>query len=352
MQLLEYQAKALLNDAGATVPTGFVVRTQDTLGELPFAFPAVVKSQVPAGGRGKLGGVKLVRTQDELENNRRSIERLEIKGYLPESILVEQALAIERELYLSLRINRDLRRIEWIASKEGGVEIESQGKNIFVIPHDEKDAPAQLAKLFAVNEDELTLLMLSLVRCFFDNDLLLLEINPLVVTKSGELICADAKVMVDDNARFRHDDFEWPEPEHIKPLGGTIGVIANGAGMAMSTMDTIFTAGAKPANFLDIGGGTGEDVFVKNLKEINELPGVTSIIVNIFAGITRCDDIARGIIAAKKQISGLVPLFIRLEGTNRDEAAELLQEADIELQPSLRSCIDLALAAEKNERAR
>ena len=344
MQLLEYQAKALLQDAGATIPSGFVVRQQDTLGDLPFPFPAVVKSQVPVGGRGKLGGVKLVRTQEELEKVRLEIENLEIKGHKPSALLIEQALEIKRELYLSLRINRDLRRVEYLVSAEGGIDIESAAGSITIIPLDEVNYAHRIAQLLEVKENDLAELLSQLERCFNDNDLLLLEVNPLVVTKQGELICADAKIMVDDNARFRRADFDWPKPEHIKPLGGTIGVIANGAGMAMSTMDTIFAAGAHPANFLDIGGGTGEDVFVKNLKEITELPGVTSIIVNIFAGITRCDDIARGIIAAKKQIPGLVPLFIRLEGTNKDGAAELLRHADIQLQPNLRTCIELALA--------
>lgn len=346
MQLLEYQAKTLLTNAGVTIPTGFVARPEDTLGELPFSFPAVVKSQVPVGGRGKLGGVKLVNSQNELETTRRDIENLEIKGHKPSAILIEQALDIDRELYLSLRVNRDLRRVEWLVSKEGGVEIESHGDGVLILPKDDIDVPKRIAELFNIHETQIGELLTSLERCFFDNDLLLLEVNPLVVTKTGELICADAKITVDDNSRYRHKEFDWPEPEAIKPLGGTIGVIANGAGMAMSTMDTIFAAGARPANFLDIGGGTGEDVFVKNLKEITELPGVTSIIVNIFAGITRCDDIARGIIAAKEQLPNLVPLFIRLEGTNRDQAAKLLSDAGIEMQPSLQACIELALKEE------
>lgn len=349
MQLLEYQAKSLLASSDAAVPTGFVVRKNDSLGKLPFSFPAVVKSQVPVGGRGKLGGVKLVNTQKELETERLRIQSLEIKGYLPSAVLIEQALEINKEFYLALRVNRDMRQVEWLASTEGGIEIESHSQGVSIVPYSAPTATERLAQLFGVSTPLLTELVHSLERCFFDNDLLLLEVNPLVVTKQGELVCADAKVMVDDNSQFRHEDLSWPEPEHIKPLGGSIGVIANGAGMAMSTMDTIFAAGAKPANFLDIGGGTGEDVFVKNLKEITELPGVTSIIVNIFAGITRCDDIARGIIAAKAQIPGLVPLFIRLEGTNRDEAAKLLQDAGIELQPSLKACIDLALQLKELE---
>lgn len=352
MQLLEYQAKTLLSDAGAAIPTGFVVRPEDTLGELPFPFPAVVKSQVPVGGRGKLGGVKVVNSQDELEITRRDIETLEIKGHTPSAVLIERALDIDRELYLSLRVNRDLRRVEWLASKDGGIDIESTTDGVVVLRQDSPNVVQKLTELFAIDAAPLAELLTSLERCFFDNDLLLLEVNPLAVIlrqdspNVADLVCADAKITVDDNSRFRHKDFDWPEPKAIKPLGGTIGVIANGAGMAMSTMDTIFAAGAQPANFLDIGGGTGEDVFVKNLKEITELPGVTSIIVNIFAGITRCDDIARGIIAAKKQLPNLVPLFIRLEGTNRDAAAELLSKAGVELQPDLKTCIELALQVE------
>ena len=401
MQLLEYQAKTLLSKAEAMIPNGFVVRPEDTIGELPFPFPAVVKSQVPVGGRGKLGGVKLVHTQKDLQKARRDIEQLEIKGHVPSAVLIEQALDIDREVYVSLRVNRDQRRTEWVVSREGGVDIESHHNSVTVMPYSQENTHEQIASLLKISAPDFADLAAMLERCFFDNDLLLLEINPLVITKQGSLVCADAKIAVDDNAQFRHPDFSWPATQAIKPLGGVasilreaaelgydlseikhrefergvsvdtstensevlaaqawlerrlaqdsghyIGVIANGAGMAMSTMDTIYAAGAAPANFLDIGGGTGEDVFVKNLREITELPGVTSIIVNIFAGITRCDDIARGIIAAKKQIPNLAPLFIRLEGTNRDEAAELLRQAGVELQPDLKACIELALQAD------
>jgi succinyl-CoA synthetase beta subunit len=151
MQLLEYQAKALLGDVDVTIPTGFVIRKQDTLGELPFPFPAVIKSQVPVGGRGKLGGVKLVHTQQELETARRNIEQLAIKGFMPEALLVEQALDIDRELYVSLRINRDLRRMEWMMSQAGGVDIETATGSVTTIPHDEPDYSQQIAR--ALNLD-------------------------------------------------------------------------------------------------------------------------------------------------------------------------------------------------------
>ena len=188
-------------------------------------------------------------------------------------------------------------------------------------------------------------LLQQLTATFLENDLLLLEINPLIERADHTLVCADAKVLVDDNARFRHPELSWPPVDGNPPLplGGTIGCIANGAGMAMSTMDTIVSMGGKPANFLDIGGGTGEKEFVTALKNIMELPGVTSIIVNIFAGISRCDEIARGIIAAREQLTDLPPIFIRLEGTNRDIAVTLLTDAGITIEPDLKSCVEKAM---------
>ncbi len=350
MQLLEHQAKELLKKAGAPLADSVVVYSPVELEAIALPFPLVVKSQVPVGGRGKLGGITLVKNKPELEKAYHAIMALDIKGHTPDCVLVETALDIKQELYLALRVDRDKRRVEYIVSREGGIEIESHSSSTMSIPVETADRSVLIGKLLDLPEIACIPLLEALERCLYDNDLLLLEINPLAVTSSGELVCADAKATVDDNARFRHPDFSWPDESSIKPLGGSIGVIANGAGMAMSTMDTIYAAGARPANFLDIGGGTGEDVFVKNLREITTLPGVTSIIINIFAGITRCDDIARGIIAAKKQIPDLVPLFIRLEGTNRDEAAQLLQDADIELQPDLKTCIELVLLAEPGDK--
>lgn len=341
MQLLEHQAKQLLKLSGLPIPEGTLVSR--TVYLPPVSFPVVVKSQVPVGGRGKLGGIRLVNNQQELETAVDDILQLEIKGFKPEILLVEQALKVSRELYLSVRVNRDLGRAEYIASSKGGTDIESHASSAVVVSTDDPSRFSSLAKQLQLNEATLQPLLMKLEEAFLSNDCLLLEINPLVVTADGDLVCADAKVQVDDNARFRQTDLPWKDEPSIKPLGGNIGVIANGAGMAMSTMDTIYSAGGKPANFLDIGGGTGEDVFVNNLREITQLPNITSIIINIFAGITRCDDIARGIIVAKKQIPDLVPLFIRLEGTNKEEARRLLDEANVTLQPDLKTCIDLAM---------
>ena len=344
MQLLEHQAKSLLSASGIVVPDSQLGRNLSDIDANSLTYPVIIKSQVPIGGRGKLGGVKVVRSSDEFSATFSEIKTLEIKGYIPESILVEQAIDIEHELYLALRLNRDQRRIDVIASAQGGVEIESQTSSIVSIPIDDESATETIAKTLNRSVSEIKTLLQALSACMINNDLLLLEINPLVVTKEDTLVAADAKCLLDDNALFRHEAYvNQAVSSSVLPLGGTIGVIANGAGMAMSTMDTIYAAGATPANFLDIGGGTGEEVFIKNLREITNLPDIRSIIINIFAGITRCDDIARGIIAAKEQIPDLVPLYIRLEGTRRDEAAILLDEAGISMEPSLAACVAKAI---------
>lgn len=344
MQLLEYQAKELLRRSGISVPDSTVVQAGSSCNPEELSYPVVLKSQVPIGGRGKLGGIRLVTSADEFLATFPEVKALEIKGYKPEAILVEQAIQIERELYIALKLNRDMRRIDVIASDRGGVEIESHTSSVVSVPYDDKNASQTVAKTLDIDHNACKTLLRKLHECMTSNDLLLLEVNPLVATKTDTLVAADAKCLLDDNALFRHSDYaNQAVSSSVLPLGGTIGVIANGAGMAMSTMDTIYAHGGRPANFLDIGGGTGEDVFIKNLREITALPGVTSIIINIFAGITRCDDIARGIIAAKKEIPDLVPLYIRLEGTRRDEAVALLEEAHIAIAPDLKTCVRHAL---------
>lgn len=341
MNLLEHHAKALLAEYSLPVPKSWLVRPGESARE-SIVYPVVAKSQVPVGGRGKAGGIISVDSSDELPVATRQIFALEIKGHRPSAMLLEEKLDASRELYLSLRLNRDTRTVEWLASPNGGVEIEDNAGSVKTIPLDQRD---ELASILDVDPNVLASILKNIERCFFANDLLLCEINPLIETTDNNLICADAKCLIDDNARFRHPELPWPPSEGNppKPLGGTIGCIANGAGMAMSTMDTIVAAGGRPANFLDIGGGTGEKEFVIALKNIMELPGVTSIIVNIFAGISRCDEIARGIIAAREQLSGLPPLFIRLEGTNRDIAVDLLREANITIESDLKSCVQKAM---------
>lgn len=344
MNLLEHQAKQLLTDAGLPTPTSWLVGRGDPLPD-ELTFPAVAKSQVPVGGRGKAGGILTVETTSQATAALDTLFSLPIKGHRPRAILFEIQLDIARELYLSLRVNRDTRQLEWLASPQGGIDIETHSESVVCVPVTQPDAYGTIATALGTDEAATQSLMEAVARCMSDNDLLLIEINPLVETPAKELLCADAKCIVDDNARFRHPDLPWPPltGNVPTPLGGSIGCIANGAGMAMSTMDMIVAAGGQPANFLDIGGGTGENEFVTALKQITELPAVTSIIVNIFAGISRCDEIARGIIAARQQLPALPPLFIRLEGTNRDEAVQLLEAAGIAIEPDLKTCISKAM---------
>lgn len=342
MQLLEHAAKAALAASDLPVPTSTYIRRAEELVALT-TFPCVAKSQVPVGGRGKAGGIKIVESSEQLEGTFREIMELEIKGHKPSGVLFEQKVDVVHESYLAFRLNRDARRVEVIVSPYGGVEIEESDVPPTILPLDDFTLDVATEAL-GFDRQAFAPVFDGLRDFFFANDCLLLEINPLITTHDDELIIADAKVSIDDNARFRHPELVWGDTSsNLRILDGTIGCIANGAGMAMSTMDTIVARGGKPANFLDIGGGTGEKEFIAALDTISKLPGVTSIIINIFAGISRCDEIARGVIAAKAQLENLPPLFIRLEGTNRDEAVRLLDDAKIAIEPSLAACIDKAL---------
>lgn len=344
MNLLEHHAKAILREHDVPVPHSWLVMSPETIPG-GISYPVVAKSQIPVGGRGKAGGIITVTSGSELPAVVERLLSLSIKSHRPTAILLEEHLNSSRELYLGLRLNRDTRQMEWLVSKKGGIDIEAHGKSVVTIKHNRSGYVDEIAQVLRCKKATLDPIITALADCFLKNDLLLLEVNPLIEQPDGSLVCADAKVLVDDNARFRQPQLPWPKTEGNlpKPLGGTIGCLANGAGMAMSTMDTIVSQGGRPANFLDIGGGTGEKEFVIALRNIMELPGVTSIIVNIFAGISRCDEIARGIIAAREQLPGLPPLFIRLEGTNRELAATLLKNAAIPIEPDLRSCVQKAM---------
>lgn len=344
MQLLEYQAKELLSSARVPVPPGTVVGSSSDY--VPEKYPVVIKSQVPIGGRGKLGGVRVVKNFDEYNEALATLLQLDIRGYVPAILLVEQALQYTHEYYLALQVNRDQRRIECLYSLFGGVDVEASCNDIAVISCEATDWKDIIATKLHIDHMKLATLLDDLYDCLVTNDLLLLEINPLMKTKDGHLMCADAKAVVDDNARFRQTALPWSDERRITPLGGSIGIIANGAGMAMSTVDTVVAMGGSPANFLDIGGGTGEAVFIENIQKIMTLPGVASIIINIFAGITRCDDIAHGIIAAKRQLGDLLSLFVRLEGTNKDEAVTMLKKENIPVLDTLADCIHGAMGVD------
>jgi len=340
MKLLEYEAKNLIKQAGITVPTSLIV-TKTTV-ELPV--PIVLKSQVLTGGRGKAGGILVIETQDELKPSIEKLFNLSIKGLQPSTLLAEEKLTIKKEYYLSLLIDRQLSAIKLLAHINGGIEVEENHdfKSWTLSYRPDFDSLGQeLADYYQLPDQTFALqdLLEKLHDCLIKNDALLIEINPLILTLENKLIAGDCKMTLDDAASFRH---EWTYEEQpaevnfvtIDPNGNTA-TIANGAGLAMATVDAAYEAGLTPANFLDIGGGANEQTLLKAFERIVTYPNLQVIIVNIFAGITRADEVARAIVAAKDKIPNLPPLFIRLAGTNYDTAKAILSENNIALLSNL-----------------
>ena len=368
MNIHEYQAKALLGDYGAPVAEGHVATTPEqavaAAGKLKQG-AWVVKAQIHAGGRGKGGGIKLVKTLEELRGHAERMLGKSLvtpqtgpKGRPVAQVYVVEGIAIGREVYLSLLVDRDSGRVAFIASTEGGANIEEVAaktpEKITTLTVDPASglAPfhtriiASAMKLDGDQARQCDKLVGALYRLFLDKDASLIEINPLVVTKEGNLMCLDAKIGFDDNAVFRHPDiealrdFDQEEPTEIEAsrlglsyvkLDGTIGCMVNGAGLAMATMDIIKLRGGEPANFLDVGGGASKEKIAEAFKIILCDPHVKGVLVNIFGGIMRCDIIAEGIIAAVREVKIGVPLVVRLEGTNVARGKALLQESGLAL---------------------
>ena len=351
VKLLEYEAKRILKSDGITVPDSYIVSPESEF------LPAVIKSQVPTGGRGKAGGVVIVKTEEEYTAATKKIQKLEIKGFLPRTLLAEELLNIDKELYLAYLIDRRTASITLMAHSRGGVEVEDNPEDSYwkktVDSSSNFDSLGQsLADYYDAPEVvfALTDLIERLYHSFVLNDATLIEINPLVITKDSKLIAGDCKMELDDPAAFRHKgwDFEAEKSETnfvtLDPTGN-VATIANGAGLAMATVDAVADAGLTPANFLDIGGGANEASVLAAFKRLMEYEGLKVIIINIFAGITRCDEVAKAIIAARDQLADLPPLAVRLVGTNYEQAAELLKQHNIAIQPSLAD----AIAAAKEE---
>lgn len=350
MRLLEHEAKQLLREYDLPVPEGKLVTSADV--KCPLPFPCVVKVQIPIGGRGKAGGVRVVTSAQEYQHVVSALLGSTIKGYVVESLLVEAQLEIAQELYVALTIDRDVQSAVVLAHKEGGVEIESAQdfwrKPLSGVPGN--DLATELAEYFDLPKSmygALSALLQYLWNAFID-DALLVEINPLVLTQDGALVCADAKVELDAAAAFRHPRWHFQAPDAsaqfvVLDAKGTVASMANGAGLAMATMDAIAAAGAQPANFFDVGGGTSVEGMTKAFQRMSDLPEVQAIVVNIFAGITRCDQVAQAIIAAKQSLPQLPPLFIRLSGTNEAEGKRLLAAHDIPLLPNLAACVNAAV---------
>lgn len=368
MNLHEYQAKQLLTEYGIQVPKGMTAHTVEQALMAATTINTdkwVVKAQVHAGGRGKAGGVKLVSSKDELSGVARSLlhtrlvtYQTDAKGQPVNEILIEETCQIDKELYLGAVIDRATQCVVFMMSTEGGVEIEEVALKspdkilkirvdplMGVLPYQCRDLSMAL-HLNAIQTKQLTKIILSLCKMFVERDLSMLEINPLVITKEGNLLCLDAKINVDENALFRQPQLremrdtsqederellarEW-ELNYIA-LDGDIGCMVNGAGLAMATMDLIKLHGGAPANFLDVGGGATKERVTEAFKIILSDANVKAVLVNIFGGIVRCDLIAEGIITAVSEVGIEVPVVVRLEGNRSEEARTQLKNSRLNI---------------------
>ena len=381
MNLHEYQGKLLFAEYNLPVSKGEVIfdakNAIDACNKIGGT-KWVVKAQVHAGGRGKAGGVELIDSPDQAEvfakkwlGQKLVTYQTDKDGQLVNSILIEECTDISKELYLSAVIDRDSQKIVFIGSSEGGVNIEEVARNtpekiIYQgvefkdqsLPEHAKNI-ANVLKLNDEQTNQFIPMIDNLLRLFVEKDLSLLEINPLVINSNGDLHCLDAKVNIDTNALFRqpellemHDETQEDprEAEAAKndlsyvSLDGNIGCMVNGAGLAMGTMDTIKFFGGNPANFLDVGGTATQDRVAKAFKIILKDPNVKVVLVNIFGGIVRCDVIAKGIIAAIKEVDIKVPVVVRLEGNNADIGAKILSKANIKIE-SINNLSDAAKKA-------
>jgi len=379
MNIHEYQAKSVLAKYGVAVPRGKVADTPGEAEDIAkeFGTPVVVKAQIHAGGRGKGGGIKLAKTHDEAREFAKQIIGMNLvthqtgpQGKKVKRVLVEQASAIRKELYLGMVIDRAVSRVVMMASTEGGMEIETvAAKTPEKILKEHVDPavglmPYQARKLaFGINiPPELTgkavKFMTGLYNAFVDTDCSLAEINPLVITEGGDVIALDAKMNFDSNGLFRHKDiqtmrdFDEEDPTETEAskfdlsyisLDGNIGCMVNGAGLAMATMDMIKMVGGSPANFLDVGGGASAEQVTNAFRLILSDPKVKAILVNIFGGIMRCDIIAEGVVMAAKTLGLKVPLVVRLEGTNVEKGKEILAASKL----NIISASDMKDAAQK-----
>jgi succinyl-CoA synthetase beta subunit len=374
LKLQEYRSKEILAQHGvpllagevATTPAGARAAAERISG------PVVVKAQVLVGGRGKAGGVKLAVSPDDAEQRAREIIGLDIKGVTVRTVLVAPAAEIANEFYLGLILDRAAKAVTVIASAEGGVEIEETARvnpeAILRLPLDPllglQDHNVRRASFFLGMPADLRKPFASVLRGLYDAfmqaDADLAEINPLVITGGGELLALDAKIVLDDSALFRHPDLETmrdlneEEPSEIAAreaginfikLDGSIGCMVNGAGLAMTTMDLVKLAGGEPANFLDIGGGAKADRVAAAFRIILDDPAVRAILVNIFGGITRGDEVARGIVEARGTLEREVPMVVRIVGTNAEEASEILRQANLITADSLDEAAAKAVAA-------
>ena len=368
MKIHEYQAKAILKNFGVEVPRGHLAETAADAKKIAadLGGTVVVKAQIHAGGRGKGGGVKIAKNADEAEAFAAEMIGMNLvthqtgpEGKEVRKVLIEQGLDIERELYLGIVLDRAQNQLVFMASTEGGVEIEkvaSETPEKILKEHIDLAVglqPFQARKLAfglglqGAQVKNALKFFKALYIAFMESDCSMAEINPLVVTKDGNVLALDAKINFDDNALYRHKDFaelrdlHEEEPLEVEAskyglnyikLDGVVGCMVNGAGLAMATMDMIKIAGSEPANFLDVGGGASAETVENGFKILLSDKNVKAVLINIFGGIVRCDRVAKGVIEAASKIDITVPVVVRLEGTNAEEAAKLLEESDLSFE--------------------
>ena len=369
MNLHEYQAKLLLESYGLPIQKGIIAYNGEEAAEAFDKTPtdvAVIKAQVHAGGRGKAGGVKLAKTREEAKEIADSLIGTNLVTYQTDAegqpvnfvLVAEDMYPVQTELYLGAVVDRATRRVTFMASTEGGVEIEKVAEEtpekifsitvdplVGLLPFQAREVGFKLG-LEGKQINQFVKLMTGAYKAFIENDFDMIEINPLAVRENGELACVDGKIGVDSNALFRqpkiaelHDPSQENERElkaaefdlNYVALEGNIGCMVNGAGLAMATMDIIKLYGGKPANFLDVGGGATKERVVEAFKIILEDESVKGVLINIFGGIVRCDMIAEAIIAAVKEVNVTVPVVVRLEGNNAELGAKLLDESDVKV---------------------
>jgi succinyl-CoA synthetase beta subunit len=365
MKLHEFQAKQIFAEYGITVPRGVVVKTPDEACKAAqdFGGSAVIKAQVHAGGRGKAGGVQLVRSSQEAEETALNLlgknlvtHQTDGEGVPVNLLLVEELADIDKELYVGLTIDRDFGGTVLIGSPYGGMEIEEVAANNPEHIHTEPIEPViglmsyqtrRLGTKLGLDQNKAratSKVMDILYRIFTENDCSLIEINPLIITKQGDIVALDGKIDIDDDSLFRHDEIrrlrDRDQEDKLEAeasdldiayvnLDGNVGCLVNGAGLAMATLDVANAAGAAPANFLDVGGGADDEKVAKAVGIILSDPKVNRVLVNVFGGILRCDIAARGIVLAYSRVDSHVPLVVRMLGTNVDEGKEILANSGL-----------------------
>jgi succinyl-CoA synthetase beta subunit len=374
MKLHEYQSKQLFSKYGIPIPKGRVAATAGEARQIAeeLGGRVVIKSQVLVGGRGKAGGVKLAKDPQEAEQLATQILGLEIKGLPVRKVLVDEAAAIDKEIYFAITNDRAARKPVMMASAAGGMDIEEVAATtpekiikVHIDPllglrdYQARDIAASI-DLPREYWKDFNNLAGGLWKAYSQNDASLAEINPLVITKDKHLVAVDGKVIIDDNALFRHHDLaemrdideEAPAETEARKYGlsfikldGNIGCMVNGAGLAMTSMDIVKLFGGEPANFLDIGGGAGSEKVAAAMRIILTDPNVKAVLFNIFGGITRCDEVARGILAAMSEVKPKVPMVVRLVGTNAAEGRQLLADAHMITAETLADAARKAVAA-------